>query len=353
MRVLFRADASSRIGTGHVYRCMALAEELAGRGHEVLFACRDAPGGLFGLLSQRGYTAVVLPDDPDESADAAATRAQAGAGWDWLVVDHYGLTARFEQAVRPLTRRLLALDDLADRHHDCDALVDSSHGAEEAGVYDALVPPGCLRLVGQNYVILRKAFRALVPRPPCVEVRRLLVSFGGNDPVGMTLRALTTLARPTFAGLSIEVASSHANPRLEEVRAAAAALPNACLHVDAADFERILESVDLCLGAGGTTTWERMYVGKPALVAILAANQTEMTERLARLGLIASLGHAEAVDDDYLAARLLDTIADAGWRRAAGEAGMRLVDGRGAARIADTMQAVAEARKPQPAPKHG
>jgi UDP-2,4-diacetamido-2,4,6-trideoxy-beta-L-altropyranose hydrolase len=351
MRVLIRADASSRIGTGHVYRCMALAEEIVGRGHEVLFACADAPGALLGLLAERGWRAVALPDGRDEAGDAAALAAAAGAGWDWLIVDHYERGAVFERAARPLAARLLAIDDLADRAHDCDVLVDSSHGAEEAGEYDALVPPACRRLVGQDYVILRKAFRALTPTPPRAgPVRRLLVSLGGNDPVGMTIRALRTLARPQFAHLEIEATSSRANLRLDEVRAAAAALPNARLHVDTAAFEPILQSVDLCLGAGGTTTWERMYLGKPALVAMLADNQTRITGRLAGLGLIASLGHARDFDDDYLAARLAEALADSGWRLRAAQAGMRLVDGRGALRVVDAMEQGAQAGASVPLP---
>ncbi|MBV5265065.1 UDP-2,4-diacetamido-2,4,6-trideoxy-beta-L-altropyranose hydrolase [Pinisolibacter sp. B13] len=342
MKILIRADASSAIGTGHVYRCSSLAEELVRAGHQVTFVCRAQPGHLVDLLRSRGHDVHALRPTDDGRAtgdrDAMETAAVASGPFDWCIVDHYGLDASFERAIRIVARHVLVIDDLADRPHDCDVLVDASHGAEDASVYDGLVPARTRRLVGQDYVLLRAAFRAMAPAPALDDVRRLLVSFGGNDPPGMTLRAVGVLKDPVFASLHIDVTSSIANPRLETLRQAMHGHDRFHFHVDTPDFHRLLRDCDLCLGAGGTTTWERFYLGKPSLVITLADNQFAFSDRLARAQLIRLVGYAPELDDEDLARALIETIADREWRRSAALSGMALIDGGGVSRVASALE---------------
>lgn len=342
MKILIRTDASSAIGTGHVYRCSSLAEELVRAGHQVTFVCRAQPGHLVDLLRSRGYEVHALRPTGDVRAagdrDAAETAAVAPGPYDWCIVDHYGLDASFESAIRTIAGQVLVIDDLADRPHDCDVLVDASHGAEAASVYDNLVPTRTRRLVGQDYVLLRAAFRSLAPAPALEDVRRLLVSFGGNDPPGMTLRAVGVLKDPTFANLHIDVTSSIANPRVNTLRQEMLGYDRFHFHVDTPDFHLLLRDCDLCLGAGGTTTWERFYLGKPSLVITLADNQFAFSDRLAQAQLIRLVGYAPELDDEDLARALTATIADRDWRRRAALAGMALIDGKGVSRVASALE---------------
>jgi UDP-2,4-diacetamido-2,4,6-trideoxy-beta-L-altropyranose hydrolase len=341
LNILFRTDSSSAIGTGHVFRCLALAEELVHRGHGVVFACRAEPGHLIEMIAGR-HKVVTLPAagavPPSPDAEAAMI-AESGAGpFDWCVVDHYRLEARHETALRRVARLVLAIDDLADRAHDCDLLLDTSHLAEDASVYDGLVSPRTKRLVGQAYVLLRRAFRDLAPAPATGDVGRILVSFGGNDPLGMTIRTVEVLQGPRFSNFGIDVTSSIANARLSELQAVTARDDRFAFHVDTPHFHGLVQACDLCIGAAGSTTWERFYLGKPALVATLAENQFAFARKLSERGLIRLLGFAGDVDNVTMERVILDTIVDRQWRASAARAGMSLIDGRGAERVAFSME---------------
>ena len=165
LRVAFRADASVEIGSGHVMRCLTLARALRERGAECRFITRELPGNLIGRIEAEGYELAPLPPPaPGEpppkgpppfahwagvahTQDAAETRAAMEPGADWLVMDHYALDARWQRAVARPGMRLMVIDDLADRPHDCDLLLDQTLG-RSASEYDTLVPALCLRLIG-------------------------------------------------------------------------------------------------------------------------------------------------------------------------------------------------------------
>lgn len=342
MKILFRVDASSVIGTGHVFRCMSLGEELLGRGHTVAFACRAEPGHLIDLIRARGYQVYALSRSTGAISgelDAAEVIAATPAGYDWCIVDHYGLDAVFERAVSRAVKRIMTIDDLANRPHACDILLDTSHAAESADVYAGLVEPRTRLLIGQDYVLLRAAFRSLQPAPALGDVRRLLVTFGGNDPPGMTLRAVNVLKDASFSNLHIDVTSSIANPRLEFLRRAVDGYDRFAFHVDTPQFHLLLRDCDLCLGAGGTTTWERFYLGKPSIVVTLADNQFRFSQWLEARRLIRLLGFAPEITDDALARELHIVIGDRRWRNDAAHNGMALVDGRGVVRVAVELEA--------------
>lgn len=166
MRVLIRTDASVEIGSGHLMRCLTLADQLRSEDSAVAFACRDLPGGLFDLLQTHGYRYARLPSaTPGSNAqqdDAEATLEAAEKlfpdGLDWLVVDHYGLDATWERMLRPHVRKLMVIDDLANRPHDCDLLLDQNYYRDLDRRYHGLVPEQCITLLGPTYVLLRPEF---------------------------------------------------------------------------------------------------------------------------------------------------------------------------------------------------
>jgi UDP-2,4-diacetamido-2,4,6-trideoxy-beta-L-altropyranose hydrolase len=262
---------------------------------------------------------------------------------DWLIVDHYGLDARWEEALRPMAKWLAAIDDLADRPHAVDLLVDSSHFDFEAGRYDALLPSWTRRAIGPDYALLRREF--LEQTPPERDhriVRRILVTFGGNDPPNAAGLALEALDVAAFADIHIDLTLGVSNPRLESLKARAAQMPNVTVYVQSSHIAQLMARADLCLGAGGLTSWERCYMGLPSLVLVLAENQSEIATTLDRLGCILNLGPAQNIDTGTLRKEVSAALLDAKWRRKASLAGRALVDGQGVSRVLRLLQAFRE-----------
>lgn len=341
MKVAFRADAAVDLGTGHVMRCLALADRLREAGARTCFLCRPLDGHLGQRIAARGYGLVWLPLREDLAQDAEDSRAALApdAPWDWLVVDHYGLDARWESALRGVAGRILAIDDLADRPHDCDLLLDQN--LQDPGRYDGRVPAGCRPLLGPRYALLRPQFAAArkTLRPREGRVARLLVFFGGTDPGGETLKALEAIRRLNRSDLAVDVVVGEANPHRAAIEAACRALPQATLHGQVEDMAARMAAADLFVGAGGTSSWERCCLGLPALVLATADNQVAQSQALARAGAQVYLGPSSGVGPEPLAHWITALISAPEWLAHMAEQGMRLVDGGGCARVGDHLLA--------------
>lgn len=320
MRVVFRADASNRIGAGHVSRCQALADELAGRGASIRFLCRDLPGHAGSNLTREGYGVdwlSVLPEsgdtgdnDQDEDAAACARYLDRDAPADWLIVDHYGLDARWERAMRTHVRRLLVIDDLADRPHECDLLLDHNFVANYEQRYAAHVPAHCQLLLGPRYALFRPEFDVArgYRNPRQAVSRRLLISFGGSDPTGETEKTLEALQRLARLDLVSDVIVGEQNPRQEDIRILAARVPGATVHVQPGNMAEIVVAADLAIGACGVSALERCYLGVRQLVIVVVDNQVASASALAEAGAIVSLGTSAEVDASRIAAALADVL---------------------------------------------
>jgi len=225
MKIFVRADASVQIGTGHVMRCLTLADELRGRDAEIVFVCREFAGNLCGYIEEKGYVVHRLPvsDAPDQGVGADLKHAAwLGADWqtdggqveeiikrlaaplDWLIVDHYALDERWEEYLRPYVKKIMVIDDLADRAHDCDLLLDQNFYENLESRYDGLVSAWCKKLLGPKYALLRPEFREARKnlRKRDGHVKRIMIFFGGSDPANETTKALEAirmLKRPDIA----------------------------------------------------------------------------------------------------------------------------------------------------------
>lgn len=341
MKIVFRADAGRAMGTGHVRRCLTLARALASSVEEIAFLARPADGDLNDLVSAEGHRWLPISGATDAASDAAACRSllERSAPWDWLVVDHYGLDARWESALRPAVRRILAIDDLADRAHDCDVLLDQNDKGD-ADPYRGKVPPGARCLLGPSHALLRGEFAEERARsaPRRGELRRLIVSFGGSDPTNETEKFLSALSSRPAGIETIDVVFGRADERTAALVRRASAHAGVRCHVAADDMARRFASADLAVGAAGTTTWERACLHLPAVVTAVAPNQVEIAAAAARRGAAVNLGYHDRVrPEDY--ADALRTLAEAPARLAemSRRAGA-LTDGRGAERVAAVMK---------------
>lgn len=319
MQVAFRTDASLQIGIGHVMRCLTLADALCERGVQSTFICRPHAGHLFDLIQQRGHTVKALApaDDAfkppaypchakwlgtDWASDAEQTKqALSGQVVDCLVVDHYALDRRWEQAMRPHTRRIMTIDDLADRPHDCDLLLDQNLG-RQANDYGGLLSHHTQTMIGPAYALLRPEFgqwrEHSLQRRAQPHLKNLLITMGGVDQAnatGQVLDALASCELPT--DLCIIVVMGPTAPWLMQVQAQATTMPRPTqVLAGVSNIAQLMAESDLCIGAAGSTSWERCCVGLPTIQLVQAANQKEaalaLTEMSAALSMSSTTNFA-------------------------------------------------------------
>ena len=210
MKIAFRIDASSKIGTGHLSRCMTLADAFCDQGGLATFICRDLDAPYVAQIRARGHALLnlITPAHHVKPAeewlshahwlpvcqieDAEAILAATDEGWDLIVVDHYALDARWEKMMRGRSAKILVIDDLADREHECDFLIDQNLQPSTQNRYIELAPSKCKFLIGTEYAILRPEFAHWAEK----NVRlsdRLNIFFGGIDRDGATVLALQVL----------------------------------------------------------------------------------------------------------------------------------------------------------------
>lgn len=302
MKVAIRVDASSQIGTGHFMRCMTLADSLKKRDAEVLFVSRHLPEHLRSLAQQRGHGCEILDGavDPGDAGDLAHSRwlgtSQAadaqdtvkiltGTQWDWLIVDHYGLDIRWESRLRHAAKKIMVIDDIADRRHDCDMLLDQNYYADMDVRYTGKVPEHCQLLLGPKYALLRDEFRELRKqvKPRVGPVRRILVFFGGIDADNYTSLAIEALASMERHNIHVDVVIGVQHPYIEGIKNACVTYGFDC-HVQTERMAELMASADLAIGAGGSTTWERCCLALPSIVFVLADNQKGIARSLEQLG---------------------------------------------------------------------
>jgi len=320
MKILVRADASVEIGSGHLMRCLTLADQLRREGAEVAFICRDLPGGMFDLLHTCGYRFAKLPlvmaGKVSQQFDAKETIEAAGQlfsdGIDWLVVDHYQLDAAWECLLRHCARKVMVIDDLANRTHDCDLLLDQNYYRDMERRYQGLVPNQCVMLLGPAYVLLRPEFTEARKRLRTRDgtVRRILIFFGGSDSSNQTHKAIDAIKLIDRSDIAVDVVVGAGNPYQNEIKLLCHELPNMQYHCQVSNMAQLIELADIAIGAGGATTWERCSLGLPTLTVVFADNQLQTSLDLEQLGAIEFLGWASNITASNLASAVERLIED-------------------------------------------
>lgn len=284
-------------------RCLALADAVSGRGIESHFICRDLPGHLGTRIVASGHGLSLLPPgvfplDPLLDAEACRRLLVGRQTPELLVVDHYGLDATWEDAMRATCKGILAIDDLADRDHRVDVLIDASPGRREAD-YRSHTLATTTFLAGPSYALLRPEFarhRDASLAKDRSALKRLLVAMGGMDAGNATRTVLEVLAGHLPGPCDVEVLLGETAPWLEDVRSLAHQLPFPCRVLSGvADVAEILGRVDLAIGAAGVSALERCALGVPSLLVLLADNQEAGARYLTGVGAARLLGEASEV----------------------------------------------------------
>ena len=365
MKVAIRADASTAIGSGHVTRCLTLADALRGCGAKTLFICRAHEGNLIAHVRKQGHRCAVLASanddcsafESDEEAlppnspwlethwrqDAKETmnvleRVQA---WDWLIVDHYALDWRWEQSMRARAKKIMVIDGETRSRHDCDIFLHQSPLANDEN-YRNLAPASCRFLTGINFVLLRPEFSDLRPvalarRKNMTDIRRLLVTFGGADPNNLTdavLRQLSIAELPRDCTIDVILGASFPyRTEIETMAASVSAPVNILLSVD--NMAKHMARADLAIGSGGMTAWERCCLGLPSITIMAAENQRGNVAALEREKVGISL-HAKHLARDFPSA-LQKALHNQQWYEQSAYRSARLVDGQGADKVAEAI----------------
>lgn len=329
MNVFIRTDASASIGTGHVMRCLVLADDLRKEKVAVSFICRPLEGHLIHYIRKRGYTVHVLPcpklidseartmpwTDKIQKMDAEQT-IQVISGKSeihWLISDHYGIDRRWERLIKPFVQRLMVIDDLANRPHDCHLLLDQNLYKNADERYTKLIPEQASALLGIKYLLLRPEFRSIKnikTRDGTIE--RLLVSFGGSDPTHETLKALQAIERLNQPNLHVDVVVGFSNGDYFKIKEFAERMPGTVVHHQIDYLARLMTKADLSIGAGGSTTWERCFVRLPALTIETADNQSEILSFLKEEGAVCHLGVSDKVTENDISVQLEKLLSDPG-----------------------------------------
>lgn len=365
--VVFRTDASVQIGSGHVMRCLTLADALRARGAECRFICRENEGNLLEQIRELGFAAYGLPIQSEDNVlagpydgtssnyagrlgadwatDAAQTRVGAGeTAADWLIVDHYALDARWEKSLRSICHKLMVIDDLANRPHDCDLLLDQNYYRDQDQRYQGLLPEQCVTLLGPSYVLLRREFAEAKQRLTARDgtIKGILVFFGGSDPTNQTGMVLTALQQLNEPDISVDVVVGLSNPNRHSIQALCDELPNATYYCNVSNIAELILNADLGIGAGGSAMWERCYLGLPTITVVFAANQIRTTEDVAGLGAIAYLGWSDSLRPEDYARAITDSIANPQRIKQMSDAALGVLQNETTATVADAMQSLLE-----------
>lgn len=325
MNITFRTDSSLQIGSGHVMRCLTLADELRQRGADIMFVCREHPGNMIGLIEAKGYPVVRLAQAEVEYAEAPEDLAHAawlGVAWqqdaadtitavgdtkpEWLIIDHYAIDCRWEQLLRSQVSKIMVIDDIADRSHDCDLLLDQNLYEGMETRYDNLVPKSCHKLLGPKYALLRPEFAAARKklRKRDGQVKRVLVFFGGVDPTNETEKTLQAVAGIKDRQFDADVVVGGGNLHKEQIKRICAANDGFHYHCQVDNMAELMAAADLAIGAGGATTWERCALGLPSISVVIAKNQHDTTKAVAAVGATLCLGYCNKVIQEDIAEAL-------------------------------------------------
>ncbi|WP_100374043.1 UDP-2,4-diacetamido-2,4,6-trideoxy-beta-L-altropyranose hydrolase [Bacillus sp. FJAT-45037] len=318
---VIRVDASVEIGTGHVMRCLTLAEDLRSC-YDITFITSDYSGHLAEFIQSKGFNVMMLNKSSTKSGKQDELQHSHWLGGsqevdaketlrtmkninrvDLLVVDHYALDYRWETIIKDKVKKIFVIDDLADRKHECDVLLDQNYYLHIENRYNDLVDENCKLLLGPKYALLRNEFIEARKKHSFRggQVNNTLVFFGGSDPSNETIKVLNAIDLLRRRDINLDVVVGTSNPNIYEIKELVDRIPHANYHYQVSNMAELMLKADLFIGAGGSTTWERCCLGLASVVINIAKNQVAISEAVAATGSIINLGyHNEITEIDIM-----------------------------------------------------
>ena len=360
MKVVFRADASVKMGSGHVMRCLTLAGALKENGADVIFISRAHDGNLNQLIIRKGFHVIELPKPTGADIGQVSTNGDDFNDWlgvveeqdaketteairdkqiDWIIIDHYSLGIKWEKSLRSYVSKIMVIDDLENRKHDCDLLLDQNYNSRDRNRYSGLVPEYCKKLLGPGFALLRNEFTKARQkrRIRSGKVGRIFVFFSGLDHDGLTAKALEALQAPELINLRIDVVITSTNAQIDKLYKVIKYRDKSSLHIQINNIAELMLKADLAICAGGSSTWERLYVGLPSLVVTVAENQIPSTRDLQNDQFLRWLGTSKNINVNDLTKYIIKGLSDTNRNRKESEMGIQLVDGNGTHKVVNAI----------------
>ncbi|WP_430790867.1 UDP-2,4-diacetamido-2,4,6-trideoxy-beta-L-altropyranose hydrolase [Virgibacillus flavescens] len=355
MNVCFRVDASNEIGSGHIMRCLTIADSLKNRGDQVTFICRNHIGHLSELIKEKGYDVLKLvnvrdntqsieseffhtnwlgtSEDEDLSETVQELKKQH-LKFDWIVIDHYAIGKTWHKKIRKFIPNIMVIDDLADREHDCDILLDQNYFQNQYERYTNLVPNDCKQLIGPKYSLLRDEFSELHDVEKSGNTpKTAIIFYGGSDPTNETIKAINAVNK---FDIHVHVVVGPSNFLKDEIK-------NLCkdkninFHYNINYMAQLMQKADFAICAGGSTTWERYCVGTPAILTAVAYNQIELCENVGKLGIDYYLGTHDTIREEDIKQQVVSFLhMDAN----VGKKAKKIVDGKGKTRVLEWINTI-------------
>jgi UDP-2,4-diacetamido-2,4,6-trideoxy-beta-L-altropyranose hydrolase len=355
IQVAIRVDAGPKIGTGHLMRTLTLADMLKKNHVRVRFVSRNMPIHLQRMLEIRGHDVTSLPTAPaievagdlahsrwldvSQTRDADDTCAALSDGLlEWVIVDHYALDRRWECLIRRCCSRIFVIDDLADRSHECDILLDQNLFLDIHDRYVGKVPTKATLLLGPRYALLREEFHRARAKETsrAGRVQRVLILLGGVDAKNHTSKVINGLIQLPAPAPTVDVVIGFQHPALEEITGLCQR-HHFRLHVQAENVAELMVMADLAIGAGGSTSWERCCVGLPTVCLTQADNQVHIARGLEASGAVVNLGDGCLVSAEIIRDAVLALIGEPGRLISLSRSAGQLVDGLGAQRVCEQL----------------
>lgn len=363
MNIYFRVDASVKIGTGHVIRCMALADEFINNRDEVTFICRELKGNLNNFLNKKGYKAIKLKSDETDknyTSDFVKNKYYdwLGVDWeidakqtmevltannievDWLIIDHYSIDYNWEKEIRKYVKKIMVIDDLAERKHDCDILLDQNCTSSKA--YKKIIPKKCIQLLGYRYALLRQEFNKSRDelRKRDGSIKRILIYFGGSDIEKQIPKALDAIIKINSNELSVDVIAGINNKNVNFIENFCKKNSNFKFYKHINNIVEIVNSADIAICSCGSFTLERYCLGLPAITIEVAENQNKIAKTGSLLGIDYFLGKSSEVSVAKIYEALEKLINTPEQVKLSSSVAKELVDGNGVKEVSTLLRRI-------------
>ncbi|MFB5195260.1 UDP-2,4-diacetamido-2,4,6-trideoxy-beta-L-altropyranose hydrolase [Neobacillus sp. KR4-4] len=325
--LFFRVDASKEIGTGHLIRCLTIAHKAKIHGFNIVFICKNDKDNLKQMVVNEGFQFFEIPKELNFKIDPTVNYSewlkssfehdvsksiniiQQFIGQKYLIIDHYGIDFKWETIIYEFVDKLIVIDDLADRKHKCDILIDQNFFMDLNVRYKDKLIGETKTFLGPNFAIFRDEFyvnRILVNVR--TKVQKILIFFGGSDPTNATLRTLNLINEINLENIAVEVVVGSTNKDKDEIQTICNNTRNFNFHCQINYFSKLISECDLCIGAGGINLWERIFMLLPTITISVAENQDSVLQEVQKTGCIYHLGHHKNLSQNEIEKQLLRLI---------------------------------------------
>jgi len=318
INIVFRVDSSLKIGSGHLIRCLTLANQLSTKGAKILFICSKFDGVMVDLISKYGYQYKLIDHSSEKNIsqinDATQTVSHVQKFFNdstsWMIVDHYRINIEWHRYIKKYIKKLMVIDDLADRQHYCDALLNQNYYENIDSLYSDLIPNECKLLLGLDYVMLDPQFLSFRNKiqSRIRENKRLLIYFGATDSQNLTTLIVEILLGFNLQNLEMDVVLGSNNQNKYQINKLSSIHSNINIHDSLPSLAKLIYDADYGIGACGATTWERLCLNLPSFILSIADNQHEMAKSISDFSMIVYGGKAINLKHEHLKKNLYKFI---------------------------------------------